>query len=1058
MTPIKLKIQGLNSFIEEQVIDFEKLTKHGLFGVFGDTGSGKSTILDAMTLALYGEVSRKTKHYINSKSNSAIINFEFSVIDKVTKNRVVYKVERTFVKSKKNNANNKHAKISDITDPDNIIVLESKAKEVNQRCYKIINLSLEDFFRIVTIPQGEFSKFLELQNKPRRDVLEKLFNLQEFGDDFESKIKNRKEKVAIKVEVINKTLEGIKILNPEEFNQLKSYLDEIENKIDAKKKEYDLICEEYNSVEANCNLQKDETKIKEEMQTIESQRSQIDSIREQIKVSEKAKTVKTFIDNKNNLQSHYISATQKLSQITQILDEFEVDKVKIYDGFEKAEADKYNKTKKLIDRKSKLEHALKDETTLNELISSISKIQDDINNSNLKKDTYKVALGKIETKQSQLIDLQSNLQTQITQNTISTKLKANVVKGTTLLNELKNLKKMLEKQVEEKANVNNSIDELQKELKGFDDNKTKLNTEIGSLSVSKTYEIDAKKLGELKEQLKSNRDLSQKNEINKSILALKDACHIGEPCPVCGKDLDCLPAFCEDDGNDYRKIISGIEDEIKTLEDDMKSKEIAQINEKGKLEADLAAVKANITNTKNLIDTQTKKTSKLAEEIDELETEIKDKTILIDDIKTSTKIEDFAAMEKEISAKEESKELLEPQIIKARDELEELNKQIKDVTDKSSKIDSDVSGFTGQLETNLDTKNSITKKLKEQFGENFDITGDLNGVNTEITTIEVNYTKAKAIKDDFETKLKAKEDEKTAAQSKADTLKKQKETADKDLADKLQENGFDDDEQVENSLMTENIFAETKKQVENFDAKSSELIGALKQTQEKLNGVYKTEGDLTNIKNTKDENETILDEMKETKSNKANEYDYAQLNLSKFNEQSIELEKLNNNLALLDQLLKSVGSKRLVEYISIERLKRICFAASDYLLEMTDGKYELRIDSEGNFITKRGAYERPVSTLSGGEKFTTSLALALALSTEIQKKAGTKMELFFLDEGFGSLDEKLAEIVMDTIAKIPNQNMKVGIISHIESIKDRVPVKLLVEAATNISGSTISIA
>ena len=60
MKPIKLKIKGLNSFIEAQEINFEILTQKGLFGIFGPTGSGKSTILDGITLALYGEVSRKS--------------------------------------------------------------------------------------------------------------------------------------------------------------------------------------------------------------------------------------------------------------------------------------------------------------------------------------------------------------------------------------------------------------------------------------------------------------------------------------------------------------------------------------------------------------------------------------------------------------------------------------------------------------------------------------------------------------------------------------------------------------------------------------------------------------------------------------------------------------------------------------------------------------------------------------------------------------------------------------------------------------------------------------
>ena len=70
MRPIKIKIRGFNSFLEEQEIDFEKLGKLGIFGIFGPTGSGKSSILDAITFALYGKIARDSSNsakeqYIN---------------------------------------------------------------------------------------------------------------------------------------------------------------------------------------------------------------------------------------------------------------------------------------------------------------------------------------------------------------------------------------------------------------------------------------------------------------------------------------------------------------------------------------------------------------------------------------------------------------------------------------------------------------------------------------------------------------------------------------------------------------------------------------------------------------------------------------------------------------------------------------------------------------------------------------------------------------------------------------------------------------------------------
>lgn len=94
MKPIKLTIKGLNSFIDEQTIDFEKLSNRGLFGVFGPTGSGKSTILDGITLALYGNISRSNSKKldvdcINSNCDKLNVSFEFQISGANTKRYVV---------------------------------------------------------------------------------------------------------------------------------------------------------------------------------------------------------------------------------------------------------------------------------------------------------------------------------------------------------------------------------------------------------------------------------------------------------------------------------------------------------------------------------------------------------------------------------------------------------------------------------------------------------------------------------------------------------------------------------------------------------------------------------------------------------------------------------------------------------------------------------------------------------------------------------------------------------------------------------------------------------
>ncbi|MDL0417928.1 SbcC/MukB-like Walker B domain-containing protein, partial [Clostridioides difficile] len=89
--------------------------------------------------------------------------------------------------------------------------------------------------------------------------------------------------------------------------------------------------------------------------------------------------------------------------------------------------------------------------------------------------------------------------------------------------------------------------------------------------------------------------------------------------------------------------------------------------------------------------------------------------------------------------------------------------------------------------------------------------------------------------------------------------------------------------------------------------------------------------------------------------------------------------------------------------------------------------------------------------------FLTSLSLALALSSQIQLKGSAPLEFFFLDEGFGSLDSELLEIVIESLERLHSNNLSVGIISHVEELKNRVPVKLLVSSSEAGIGSKVKI-
>ena len=142
--------------------------------------------------------------------------------------------------------------------------------------------------------------------------------------------------------------------------------------------------------------------------------------------------------------------------------------------------------------------------------------------------------------------------------------------------------------------------------------------------------------------------------------------------------------------------------------------------------------------------------------------------------------------------------------------------------------------------------------------------------------------------------------------------------------------------------------------------------------------------------------------------------------------------------------------KKFVEYVSRYYLEYISREADTCLKDMTGNAYGMETDGNGMFIIrdyKNGGAVRPASTLSGGETFMASLALALALSSGIQMKGAAPMELFFLDEGFGTLDETCLDIVMEALEKVRTKKRSVGIITHVEEIKARIPTRLIVEAA-----------
>ncbi|RUA07415.1 MAG: SMC family ATPase, partial [Fusobacteria bacterium] len=149
-----------------------------------------------------------------------------------------------------------------------------------------------------------------------------------------------------------------------------------------------------------------------------------------------------------------------------------------------------------------------------------------------------------------------------------------------------------------------------------------------------------------------------------------------------------------------------------------------------------------------------------------------------------------------------------------------------------------------------------------------------------------------------------------------------------------------------------------------------------------------------------------------------------------------------------------------VEYLAIGKLKNITIHASKRLEKITNGRYGIEVGEDGSFLIRdnfNGGVKRRAATLSGGETFLVSLSLALALSNQIQLKGKTNLEFFFLDEGFGTLDTSLLDRVISSLETLKeDEKLKVGIITHVEELKERVPRRLeVLEAIPGERGSKV---
>ena len=385
-----------------------------------------------------------------------------------------------------------------------------------------------------------------------------------------------------------------------------------------------------------------------------------------------------------------------------------------------------------------------------------------------------------------------------------------------------------------------------------------------------------------------------------------------------------------------------------------------------------------------------------------------------------------------------------------KDIEKEINLSSNDLSTVSTRKDSWESSYNEQ-------KSSLISKV----GELDSVAGVLKDTESKITDVQSNYKEQSKLKTEAENEYSSLNEEFIKEKQKLIGLDLRIKDIDKNLNIRLAELGFGDIEAVKLNFKDQIELDAIEKEIKDYENKVSNISSIIQTLDSKLAGRGVDEEKFKMLEIEAKEKQIALSDLNKSLILESKKLDELKLKLESIKEILDKKNKIEKKQAILKELETLFKGNRFVEFVATERLKYVSREASKRLLDITGGGYSLETDDDGIFLirdNKNGGVLRDTSTLSGGETFLASLALALSLSAEIQLKGTAPLELFFLDEGFGTLDDNLLEVLMSSLEKIHNDKLKIGLISHVESVKQRVPVKLIVTPAkSGICGSTIKI-
>lgn len=1133
LLPFRMKLQKLTihnlTSIEDAVIDFEQepLSGEAIFLICGETGSGKTTILDAICLALYNDTPRMsqsanenyrdTNHTFSKSKDSVAINDKRQLmrrntgeawveLDFIGTNEIPY-TARWYVSCARKKAN---ATIQDVKwtwENRRTQTTYSKRLEINTEQATAIGLTFEQFCRTTLLAQGDFTKFLQSQSKEKSEILEKLTGTEIYsalGEKIYVLTQEKKQQYEQQVQ----KLEGIQLLTPEAEENLRLRIRQQQETATACKKQLENIRQQVEWLKKEAELQetytRHETAWKNQQEILSSEaftatdrfisewnasteaRECIRQLKElQDQQQQAGQKEASLLQQRQKLKAgdawlaeHRQELQNQLEQRQQILQQ-EAPFVPMYENSQSLLTQLQTATNARLKQIEKTKELSVIEKEIQELAVSIQK-----GNTFVKEQEQLLSAKQLEidTLQTELGALKpAETQTALQQNEQKRENCSQAIAALTLLLEQR------KKETEERENLTN----LHQQLETYTSRHQALQQTYDQLS---QQQAEAEAL--YNKQKESVEDWASEARLH---------LHAGDHCPVCGQLIAELPSdshfqsllqpvyenwqqkkkACEQ----AEKAVHENQTNIRLYQEqcDKKQKAVKQAvssyQEQLRLTVRLCTAYPFDQLTHHELELLQEIAQSFEKERNDLRTKVqaiqqleqrqKEKQVEKDKLQkrlddANRKLKAIESRQADTKVKEESvrsflasqKQLVE----EAREQLragmlwEDWEKQwnedarmLMQRLQNASNAYRQISDETNKLQNETEKEDQLEKSLcplRVSVTEAYPMWKETGAV----APLQVNDLHEAWLR--FVTdcqRLKALQDSLQATISRQETLLMQFLDSHPDFtrehlqelsacsAGKIEELRTDQQQVREKAVSLQAALQQTAAQREQHQQErpvleADDTVETLTEKQRLLEAqstvAYQEIGQLENQLTTNAENHARLKD-----------------------EQALA-DRLQEIYRQWERLNYHFGDAKGTKFRNIAQsfvLKELLTGANAYLRRLTD-RYELSCQAGSLTILLRDFYQggsaRPASTLSGGESFLVSLSLALGLSSLNQHRLSTDM--LFIDEGFGTLSEDYLNTVMDTLERLHQLGgKKVGIISHVEGLRERIKTQIQVNRIDN---------